>query len=124
MARAPRSDHRAAAEAALWGPWLRPVLRALAHGRRLRGTPFDPFGWLGERRTERRLIDHFEAVLEELCRDLTPANHGLAVSIARLPLTIRGFGPVKNDNLRRFGEQEARLLEAWRRPAPEIEAAE
>jgi indolepyruvate ferredoxin oxidoreductase len=39
-----------------FGPWLRPVLRLLAHGRHLRGTPLDPFGWSAERRLERGLV--------------------------------------------------------------------
>jgi indolepyruvate ferredoxin oxidoreductase len=39
------------------GRWARPGLRALARGKRLRGTPLDPFGHTEVRRLERQLRD-------------------------------------------------------------------
>ena len=39
------------------GPWFRPGFRLLAAGRRLRGTPWDPFGRTQVRRTERALVE-------------------------------------------------------------------
>ena len=43
------------------GPWARPFLRMLASGRRLRGTPFDIFGWAKLRRTERTLVREYRS---------------------------------------------------------------
>ncbi|WP_029009780.1 indolepyruvate ferredoxin oxidoreductase family protein [Azospirillum halopraeferens] len=101
-----------------YGPWMRKALALLARGRRLRGTALDPFGWLPERRTERRLIADYEATIAEVLGRLTRANHAIAVEIAGLPLDIRGYGPIKERNLADARAREARLLDALRRPAP------
>ena len=79
---------------------------ARAAAERLRGTAFDPFGYIAERRTERRLIGAYERVIEELLAGLTLDNHQLAVEIARIPEQIRGYGHVKERHLR--GRQAAR----------------
>ncbi|HEX2150877.1 MAG TPA: indolepyruvate ferredoxin oxidoreductase family protein, partial [Stellaceae bacterium] len=47
----------------IYGPWVLGAFRTLARLRRLRGTAFDIFGRTEERRTERRLIAEYEAVL-------------------------------------------------------------
>ena len=82
--------------------------------RRLRGTPFDIFARSEERRTERRLIGEYEAVIDEIVARLTPANHAIAVELASLPFEIRGFGHVKEANLARAKAKEAGLA----RPLP------
>ncbi|MGQ9369671.1 indolepyruvate ferredoxin oxidoreductase family protein [Azospirillum sp. ST 5-10] len=101
-----------------YGPWLRKGLALLARGKRLRGTALDPFGWLPERRTERRLIADYEATLAEVLGRLSRDNHALAVEIAGLPLDVRGYGPIKERNLADAKAREAKLLDAFRRPAP------
>ncbi len=106
-----------------YGPWIMTVFRWLARLRRLRGTAFDPFGWTRERRTERRLIEHYEKVVAELCESLQSDNHGLAVRIASIPEHIRGFGPVKLRHLQEAERSEAELLEAFRRREPAPRAA-
>ena len=45
------------------GPAARPVFSVLRAGRRLRGTPIDPFGWSGMRRTERALIAEYQTLV-------------------------------------------------------------
>ena len=64
----------------------------LARFKFLRGTPFDIFGYSQERRTERKLIADYEAMLDEILAKLTPDNHPLAVGLAAIPEKIRGFG--------------------------------
>ena len=49
-----------------FGPWIFSVFKLLAKFKFLRGTPFDPFGYSKERKTERQLIGDYEAVLEEV----------------------------------------------------------
>ncbi|MGH6914133.1 MAG: DUF6537 domain-containing protein, partial [Geminicoccales bacterium] len=107
-----------------YGPWMLSAFQYLARLKRLRGTFLDPFGYSDERRTERRLIAEYEAVLEELLRDLSPDNHVLAVEIARIPERIRGFGHVKARHLAEARRAEAELLLAFRQPAPRLSAAE
>jgi indolepyruvate ferredoxin oxidoreductase len=102
----------------IYGPWMISVFRILAKLRRLRGTPLDIFGRSEERRTERRLIGEYEAVLDEIISRLSAANHPTAVELAALPLEIRGFGHVKQVNLNRAKAKEAALLTRFRSPSP------
>ena len=57
-----------------FGPWLLPLFRLLAKLKFLRGTSFDPFGYSTERRTERKLIDDYRALLREIGANLTPGE--------------------------------------------------
>jgi indolepyruvate ferredoxin oxidoreductase len=91
----------------------------------LRGTPLDPFGYSAERRTERRLIADYRALLETIVAELTPANHMTAVALASIPEKIRGFGPVKAVNLPAARAEEANLREQFKAGAvPLLRAAE
>lgn len=78
-----------------FGSWLMPVLRLLATCRGLRGTVFDPFARGSERRLEHALRTEYEQTIALLLDNLSAETHGLAVEIARLPESIRGFGPIK-----------------------------
>ncbi len=78
-----------------FGPWVMGLFKILSRLKGLRGTPFDLFGYTGERRTERALIAEYEASVEQLLARLTPQNHALALQIAAIPEEIRGFGHVK-----------------------------
>ena len=80
-----------------FGPWILPVFGALARFRRLRGTPFDPFGRTAERRTERALIAEYEALVERVLSRLTVDNHAAAVALLGKADAVRGYGPVKEE---------------------------
>ncbi len=101
-----------------FGPWMLTVFRILAKLRRLRGTPFDIFARSEERRTERRLIGEYDAMIDEILERLTSANHSIAVELASLPLEIRGFGHIKEASLARAKAKEVKLIEQLRSPAP------
>ena len=103
-----------------FGPWLLPAFRLLAKLKGLRGTPFDPFGRTLERRTERKLIGDYEAMLDEVLAGLTPDNHPIAVALAAIPEKIRGFGHVKQQHLTAAKADEAALLEQFRSGAPAL----
>ncbi|MBE7426631.1 MAG: indolepyruvate ferredoxin oxidoreductase family protein [Ideonella sp.] len=92
------------------GGWLMPMLRVLARGRRLRGSAFDLFGRIAERRLERELIAQYEARIDELLPQLRAPNLPLASEIARLPLAMRGYGHVKIANVALARVREAELL--------------
>jgi indolepyruvate ferredoxin oxidoreductase len=96
-----------------FGPWMLPAFRLLAKLKFLRGTAFDLFGYTAERRTERRLIADYEAMLNELLANLTPANHPVAVGLAAIPEKIRGFGHVKLRHLAAAKADEAALFEQF-----------
>jgi indolepyruvate ferredoxin oxidoreductase len=82
-----------------FGPWVLPVLRVLAEGRRVRGTALDVFGKTAHRRRERSLIATYEEWLGELEQELTTANHEIAVQLAEIPESIRGFDTVKEESI-------------------------
>lgn len=99
-----------------FGPWVFSLFKLLARMKRLRGTAFDVFGYTAERRVERRLVEEYEATLRRLIDRLSPANHAVAVEIARLPLKIRGYGHVKERNLISVRAEEASLFAAFDHP--------
>ena len=107
-----------------YGPWMRAAFHALARMRRLRGTPVDPFGYTAERRTERRLLREFEAVLDEIADGLAPGNRDAAVALASYPQAIRGFGHVKERNVPVGEAQRDAALEAFRAAPAEARALE
>ncbi len=93
-----------------FGPWLMPMLKVLARGKALRGTPFDPFGRTEERKLERRLIDEYEARIAELIAGLSAEKRSVAVAIANVPASIRGYGHVKIASLVIARAREKELL--------------
>ena len=93
-----------------FGPWLFPALRILARGKALRGTAFDPFGRTEERRLERRLITEYEARVDELLAGLDAKTLPVAVAIAEVPRSIRGYGHVKLASLAIARARERELL--------------
>lgn len=99
-----------------FGPWMLKAMRALAPLKVLRGTPLDLFGYSHERRTERQLIRDYEALVREILEKLTPDNHATAIGLAGIPQKIRGFGHVKERNLKTAKAEEADLLARFRAP--------
>ncbi len=107
-----------------FGGWVMPLFRLLASMKRLRGGKLDVFGYTSERRMERRLIGQYQATIESLLATLSQDNHGLALQIAALPETMRGFGHIKEKNVKTAKEREASLLQAYRQPVVRATAAE
>jgi indolepyruvate ferredoxin oxidoreductase len=93
-----------------FGAWILPVFRMLARLRRLRGTPFDVFGYTAERRMERQLIVEFEETIDRILAALDPGTLDGAVEVVEAFLDIRGFGPVKEEAVAVAREHIAELL--------------
>jgi indolepyruvate ferredoxin oxidoreductase len=102
-----------------YGPWIRPLLRLLAGLKGLRGTLLDPFGHTEERRLERRLVADYERLLDELESSLSSQRLDIAVELASVPASIRGYGHVKRRNLETAKAREQALLGELRKPARE-----
>jgi indolepyruvate ferredoxin oxidoreductase len=85
-----------------FGPGTRPLLRALAAGRRLRGTRLDPFGYAKVRRVERALVDEYVEVVRRLVARHDQLDPAEAVRIAELPQLVRGYEHVKLANVARY----------------------
>jgi indolepyruvate ferredoxin oxidoreductase len=73
---------------------------------------------------ERRLIGDYEATIDGVLSTLDQTNHTTAVQIAAVSETMRGFGHVKEKNVKAAKEREASLLAAYRSPASAKVAAE
>ncbi|WP_218578755.1 indolepyruvate ferredoxin oxidoreductase family protein [Vineibacter terrae] len=119
--RDPRTGHL---QKRAFGPIMMTAFSVLKRFKGLRGTRLDPFGRTEERRTERKLISDYEALIEEILGKLAPSNHGVAVQLASLPEEIRGFGHVKEANLKKVRTKWQALLTTFRNPEPLKQAAE
>ncbi|MDF1619203.1 indolepyruvate ferredoxin oxidoreductase family protein [Pseudothioclava nitratireducens] len=97
-----------------FGPWMGRVFEVLARMKGLRGTAFDPFGRSAERKMERALIVQFERDMAEVLERLSPATQQIARELAELPLSIRGYGPVKTASETMAAKRREALLAALR----------
>jgi indolepyruvate ferredoxin oxidoreductase len=95
-----------------FGPWMLKAFDVLAKFKFLRGTPFDPFGRSLERRQERELIDSYVADIELIMSHLTAGNRHTALSLARLPERIRGYGHVKESAMKAAALQAGRMRQS------------
>ena len=97
-----------------YGSWMWWALRILAPLKILRGSLFDPFGYVAERRKERQLISDYQSMLDEIIINLTSDNYQLAVELASLPMQIRGFGRVKDLAIKEFEIEQQQMLDKFR----------
>jgi indolepyruvate ferredoxin oxidoreductase len=84
------------------GRWFLPLLRLLRHGRRLRGTPLDPFGHARVRRVERALPGEYLTLVEQSLDRLSRGTVDTVREIAELPDVVRGYEDIKLESLERF----------------------
>ena len=100
-----------------------PLFRALRHGKVLRGTPLDPFGWQAERRDERALLTRYEADITSIIPTLRDDTLAAATELAGLPIDIRGFGPLKAKSMKDAAPRRVALLDAIRTPMVAVKQA-
>jgi indolepyruvate ferredoxin oxidoreductase len=96
-----------------FGPWMLTGFKALAKLKGLRGTVFDVFGKTDERKMERALIGEYMSAIDTLLETLNTSNHAIAVDIARIPELIKGFGHVKERNVKTARLQWAGLMKDY-----------
>ncbi len=101
-----------------FGAWMLSAFRTLAKFKNLRGGALDVFGNTEERRHERQLIEDYIKLLDEICAKLNVGNHAAAVALASVPDEIRGYGHVKERNIKAAKTLEAKLLQAFRSAEP------
>lgn len=101
------------------------TLPLLAKMKRLRGTPFDVFGYSNDRKLERNLIRLYETDIAEISKNIKGINMDAAIALAELPLQIRGYGPVKEAAYETAMKRRDELLQVLRSgDAPLQSAAE
>jgi indolepyruvate ferredoxin oxidoreductase len=97
-----------------FGSWALGLFGILAKLKGLRGTAFDIFGRTEERRMERTLINEYEHTVQTLLQHLTRDNHALAIEIASLPESIRGYGHIKAKSAEAARQKRGELLARYR----------
>ena len=75
---------------------------------------------------ERRLLADYEAVLDEIVAELSRQNHATAVALADYPRIIRGYGHIKDGNVKRAQAERMKLRAGLKNPQgmKVLEAAE
>ncbi|MDU9003634.1 indolepyruvate ferredoxin oxidoreductase family protein [Sedimentitalea todarodis] len=106
-----------------FGEWMKTPLKVMRFLKVLRGTPLDLFGYSAERKMERALIRQYEADMKVVLSKVTPQTQDIAVALARLPLDIRGFGPVKAASEAKAAKRREELLADFQRGGPEMSRA-
>ncbi len=107
-----------------YGPWMLGAFRVLAKMKGLRGSALDVFGKSAERKAERQLITDYEVLIEELTGRLAAHNYALAIELAGIPEHIRGYGHVKERQIKAAKVREAELLATFRAAKPATAAVE
>ncbi len=102
-----------------FGPSMLMGFKLLAKLKGLRGTALDVFGYTEERKMERALIGDYKTSIEEVLRLLNANNAAVAVEIARIPESIKGYGHVKERNVRAARVTWAALM--GQLSAPEVQ---
>ena len=91
----------------------RPLIALLAKGKRLRGTPFDPFGGAEVRREERRLpAEYLTALRQTVEGAAAPEDLQAAQAIAEAADLVRGYEDIKLANIAKFRSRLAALPQA------------
>ncbi|HTS23981.1 MAG TPA: indolepyruvate ferredoxin oxidoreductase family protein [Casimicrobiaceae bacterium] len=101
-----------------FGPWMRSAFSMLRRFKGLRGGSLDYFGKTEERRHERQMIEDYIRELDEICANLSPANHAAAVALASIPDEIRGYGHVKEKSVADAKLLREQRLQAFRDARP------
>jgi indolepyruvate ferredoxin oxidoreductase len=83
-----------------FGPIMLTGFKVLAKLKGLRGTKLDYFGKTEERQTERALIREYMQHLDRVLTSLNSDTHSHAVKVAQVPENIKGYGHVKERNIR------------------------
>ena len=93
-----------------FGGWMLNVFKLLARLKSLRGTAFDIMGYTEERKAERQLIVDYKAMVEKVLETLSADNYDNAVELATTPDRIRGYGHVKELNMKLVKREQEQLL--------------
>jgi indolepyruvate ferredoxin oxidoreductase len=93
-----------------FGGWVFGLFRLLARMKRLRGTPFDPFGHTEERRMERALIGEYRELMRLVAATVRADTLPVAVEIAAAAGLVCGYGPVKQAGVAAYRARVAELM--------------
>ena len=99
-----------------FGSWVLKLFSVLQHGKILRGTPLDMFGYTAERRLERDWIKRYEDDMDAVQSQLSKSTVAASLTLLQIPSQIRGFGVVKLEAMERADATRALALDALKNP--------
>lgn len=111
-----KKDHHGHLQKREYGPWIFTIFKLLRRMKVLRGTSFDPFGRTTERQQERALIKEYLGILDLLLKNLNQNNYNTALELANAVDDIRGFGHVKEANIKKYQVNKQMLIEEFCSP--------
>ena len=95
-----------------FGPWIFVAFRILSALRWIRGRWCDPFRFSEERQLHREIQAAFEGTLDLLgALQVTQKNVAVVSKLARWPMQVRGYGPVRAEAFKR-AMRDREMLEA------------
>ena len=84
---------------------------------------FDVFGRTEERKAERALIAEYETTIAMMLGKLDATNIDAALAVASVPEEIRGYGHIKEANMKKAAAKREGLIEAFKAPVKELNRA-
>ena len=96
------------------GPLTIFAFKGLKHLKFLRGTFLDIFGTTVERKSERKLISEYKSYIVEITEDWSLSKENLAIQIATIPDSIKGYGHVKEEKMLEARKAWLRLIAQWK----------
>ncbi len=96
-----------------FGSWMKIAFTVLSKFKGLRGSALDIFGYTEERKMERRLIEAYRELIEQILPKLHADNLAQAVALASIPEDIRGYGHVKERHLAAAQTKQEALLKEF-----------
>ena len=88
-----------------FGSWMFFLFKILSKLKFVRGTKFDFFGKSHERKKERMLAEKSASTIENIISHLTKSNYNLCEDLINNALKIRGYGHIKERNIKLFESQ-------------------
>ena len=84
-----------------FGHWVFNIFKILSKFKFLRGSKFDVFGYTDERKRERQLVQKILYTVDKISENLNENNHPQIIEFLEIPLSIKGYGHVKEKSMDR-----------------------
>ena len=82
-----------------FGHWVFNIFKILSKFKFLRGSKFDVFGYTDERKRERQLVQKILYTVDKISENLNENNHSQIIEFLEIPLSIKGYGHVKEKSM-------------------------
>ncbi len=98
----------------IFSQWIFTILSFLSKIKKIRGTYLDVFSYSKERKLEKSILEEYKKQINSLKNQINSMNYDVAVKIANLPDTIKGYGLIKEKNYFTAKDREVSLIKKLR----------